>query len=189
MLFRSAVRLGVPVSVDTSRPEVIDAVLALGADIVNDIRALRWPGALARVAAHPSVGVCLMHMQGDPETMQQAPQYADVVAEVAGFLEERLQATRAAGIVDARVALDPGYGFGKSLEHNLQLWQHQAELCQLGRPLLVGWSRKGTLGQLTGRPVTERLVPSVAAALASIARGARIVRVHDVAATVDAVKV
>jgi dihydropteroate synthase len=186
---RQAVRLGVPVSVDTSRPEVIDAVLSLDADIINDVRALQWPGALERVAAHGSVGLCLMHMQGQPATMQQAPSYADVVAEVRGFLETRLQAVRAAGIVDARITLDPGYGFGKSLEHNLALWQGQAALCELGPPLLVGWSRKGTLGQLTGRPVGERLVPSVAAALASVARGARIVRVHDVAATVDALKV
>jgi dihydropteroate synthase len=186
---RQAVRLGVPVSVDTSRPEVIDAVLALDADIINDVRALQLPGALERVATHASVGLCLMHMQGQPDTMQQSPRYADVVSEVRGFLAARLQATRAAGIVDARITLDPGYGFGKSLEHNLALWQGQAALSELGPPLLVGWSRKGTLGQLTGRAVGDRLVPSVAAALASIARGARIVRVHDVAATVDALKV
>ncbi|MBN8486345.1 MAG: dihydropteroate synthase [Burkholderiales bacterium] len=186
---RQAVRLGVPVSVDTSRPEVMDAVLSLDADIINDVRALQWPGALERVAAHASVGLCLMHMQGQPATMQKAPAYTDVVAEVRGFLAGRLQAVRAAGIVDARITLDPGYGFGKSLEHNLALWQGQSALCELGPPLLVGWSRKGTLGQLTGRAVGERLVPSVAAALASIARGARIVRVHDVAATVDALKV
>ena len=186
---RGAVRLGVPVSVDTSRTEVIDAVLDLGADIVNDVRALTWPGALERVAAHPSAGVCLMHMQGEPETMQQDPRYHDVVAEVRAGLAQRLAAVRRAGIVDARVTLDPGYGFGKTLEHNLTLWQGQQALLDLGPPLLVGWSRKGTLGQITGRPVDERLVPSVAAALASVARGARIVRVHDVAATVDALKI
>jgi dihydropteroate synthase len=186
---RGAVRLGVPVSVDTSRTEVIDAVLDLGADIINDVRALTWPGALERVAAHPSAGVCLMHMQGEPETMQQDPRYQDVVAEVRAGLAQRLAAVRQAGIVDARVTLDPGYGFGKTLEHNLTLWQGQQALLDLGPPLLVGWSRKGTLGQITGRPVAERLVPSVAAALASVSRGARIVRVHDVAATVDALKI
>ena len=186
---RGAVRLGVPVSVDTSRTEVIDAVLELGADIINDVRALTWPGALERLAAHPSAGVCLMHMQGEPETMQQDPRYLDVVAEVRAGLAQRLAVVRQAGIVDARVTLDPGYGFGKTLEHNLTLWQGQQALLDLGPPLLVGWSRKGTLGQITGRPVDERLVPSVAAALASIARGARIVRVHDVAATADALKI
>ena len=186
---RGAVRLGVPVSVDTSRTEVIDAVLELGADIINDVRALTWPGALERVAAHPSAGVCLMHMQGEPETMQLEPRYQDVVAEVRAALALRLAVVRQAGIVDARVTLDPGYGFGKTLEHNLALWQGQQALLELGPPLLVGWSRKGTLGQITGRPVEERLVPSVAAALASVARGARIVRVHDVAATVDALKI
>jgi dihydropteroate synthase len=186
---RHAVTLGVPVSVDTSRPEVIAAVLDAGADIVNDIRALTWPGALQAAAAHPQAGLCLMHMQGTPETMQQAPHYADVVAEVHSFLAGRLAAARAAGVADERIALDPGYGFGKSREHNLTLWQGQQALLALGRPLLVGWSRKGTLGQITGRPAGERLVASVAAALACIVRGARIVRVHDVAATVDAVKI
>ena len=186
---RHAVRLGVPVSVDTSRPEVIEATLAAGADIINDVRALQWPGALAAVAAHGSAGVCLMHMQGQPATMQQAPAYGDVVAEVQAFLAARLAAVRAAGIDAARVVLDPGYGFGKTLDHNLQLFRSQALLNALGHPLLVGWSRKGTLGQITGRPAGERLVASVAAALAALQHGARIVRVHDVAATVDAVKV
>jgi dihydropteroate synthase len=186
---RHAVCLGVPVSVDTSRPEVIEATLAAGADIINDVRALQWPGALAAVAAHGSAGVCLMHMQGQPATMQQAPAYGDVVAEVQAFLAARLAAVRAAGIDAARVVLDPGYGFGKTLDHNLQLFRSQALLNALGHPLLVGWSRKGTLGQITGRPAGERLVASVAAALAALQHGARIVRVHDVAATVDAVKV
>jgi dihydropteroate synthase len=184
-----AVRLGVPVSVDTSRPEVIEATLAAGADIINDVRALQWPGALAAVAAHPTVGLCLMHMQGQPATMQQAPAYGDVVAEVQAFLGARLAAVKAAGIDAARIVLDPGYGFGKTLDHNLQLFRGQAVLNALGQPLLVGWSRKGTLGQITGRPAGERLVASVAAALAALQHGARIVRVHDVAATVDAVKV
>lgn len=186
---RHAVGLGVPVSVDTSRPEVMDAALALGADIVNDVRALTAPGALAVVAAHGRCGVCLMHMQGQPATMQHDPQYADVVAEVRAFLAARLAAVRAAGVADARITLDPGYGFGKTLEHNLALFKGQAALLALGPPLLVGWSRKGTLGQITGRPPGQRLVASVAAALAAVQLGARIVRVHDVADTVDALKV
>ena len=186
---RHAVTLGVPVSVDTSRPEVIAEVLDAGADIVNDIRALNWPGALARVAAHPCAGICLMHMRGQPATMQADPRYGDVTAEVRAFLADRLAATRAAGIADERVTLDPGYGFGKTTAHNLELFCHQEALLALGRPLLVGWSRKGMLGQITGRPAGQRMVASVAAALAAIVRGARVVRVHDVAATVDAVKV
>jgi dihydropteroate synthase len=186
---RFAINLGVPISVDTSRPEVIAEVLDAGADIINDVRALRWPGALECVARHGAAGVCLMHMQGDPQTMQLNPQYADVAGEVAGFLGERLQAVQAAGVSPGRIVLDPGYGFGKSLEHNLELFRRQASLLTLGRPLLVGWSRKGTLGQITGRPAGQRLVASVAAALAGVARGGRIVRVHDVAETVDALKV
>ncbi|MBP6336195.1 MAG: dihydropteroate synthase [Vitreoscilla sp.] len=186
---RHAVTLGLPVSVDTSRPEVIRAVLDVGADIINDVRALTWPGALEAVAAHGRTGVCLMHMQGQPKTMQAAPAYQDVVAEVKAFLAERLAQVRMAGIADERITLDPGYGFGKLIEHNLGLFQRQQELLSLGRPLLVGWSRKGMLGQITGRPKGERMVASVAAALAAITRGARIVRVHDVAATVDAIKV
>lgn len=184
-----AVTLGVPVSVDTSRPEVMDAVLAAGADIINDVRALTWLGALACVARHDQVGVCLMHMQGQPRTMQLAPHYVDVVREVQGFLAERVAAAETAGITRERITLDPGYGFGKTIEHNLALLRRQQELLSLGLPLLVGWSRKGMLGQITGRAKGERLVASVAAALAALARGARIVRVHDVAATVDAVKV
>ena len=188
---RELVRLEVPVSVDTSRPEVIRAVLGLGADIVNDIRALNWPGALEATAAHPRAGVVLMHMQGQPQTMQDAPAYdGPVLAEVLGFLQARVQVAQQAGIARGRIVLDPGYGFGKTHAHNLALWQGQEVLLQtLGLPLLAGWSRKGTLGQLTGRPVGERMVASVAAALASVQRGARIVRVHDVAATVDALKV
>lgn len=190
---RHAVTLGVPVSVDTSRPEVIRAVLEAGADIINDVRALTWPGALAAVQAFPGVGVCLMHMQGQPATMQADPRYDNasggVVAEVHAFLAQRLAEVMAAGIAPACITLDPGYGFGKAHAHNVALWQAQRTLLTLGRPLLVGWSRKGTLGQITGRPVGERLVASVSAALASVALGARIVRVHDVAATVDALKV
>ncbi|EHR71290.1 dihydropteroate synthase [Burkholderiales bacterium JOSHI_001] len=184
-----AVTLGLPVSVDTSRPEVMRAALALGADIVNDVRALQWPGALQAVAEHPSAGLCLMHMQGQPRSMQTAPAYADVVQDVADFLRQRADAVRAAGIAAERITLDPGIGFGKTPEHNWTLMREQRRLLALGYPLLLGWSRKSSLGALTGRPVGERLVASVAAALAAVQQGARIIRVHDVAATVDALKV
>ena len=189
-VLRHAVTLGVPVSVDTSRPEVMLAALDLGVDIVNDVRSLRQPGALAVVAAHRACGVCLMHMQGEPGVMQQAPRYdGDVVAAVAGWLQQRLTDVQAAGVAAERIALDPGIGFGKTPAHNWALLQHQQALLTLGRPLLVGWSRKSTLGALTGRPVDARLPASVAAALAAVQRGARVLRVHDVAATVDALKV
>ncbi len=187
-VLRHAVTLGVPVSVDTSQPAVMRVALDLGVDIVNDVRALRRPGALEAVAAHPSAGACLMHMQGEPGAMQAAPHYDDVVAEVAAFLATRRDAALAAGIDAARIALDPGIGFGKTVAHNLALLARQRDLLALGRPLLVGWSRKSTLGTVTGRPVGERQAVSVAAALMAVGRGARIVRVHDVAATVDAVK-
>ena len=185
-VLRHAVTLGVPVSVDTSRPEVMRAALDAGADIVNDVRALQRPGALAVVAAHPAAGVCLMHMRGEPGTMQAAPSYEDVVAEVGAFLERRALEVEAAGVARERIAIDPGIGFGKSVQHNLELLARQRELLASGRPLLVGWSRKSTLGAVTGRPVGERLVASVAAALLAVVRGAAVVRVHDVAATVDA---
>ena len=189
-VLRHALTLGLPVSVDTSRPEVMRAALDLGVDIVNDVRALRRPGALAVVAAHANCGVCLMHMQGEPATMQRSPTYAgDGVAEVQAWLRQRLAEVQAAGVALPRITLDPGIGFGKSAVHNWALLQRQAELLALGQPLLVGWSRKSSLGDLTGRPVQDRLVASVAAALASVQRGARILRVHDVAATVDALKV
>jgi len=189
-VIEGALRLGVPVSVDTSEPAVMRAALSLGADIVNDVRALRRPGALACVAEHPSVGVCLMHMRGEPATMQAQADYADVVAEVGDFLSQRAAEVMAAGVAAARIVLDPGIGFAKRPEHNLALLRRQRELvARLSRPLLVGWSRKGTLGVLTGRAVHERLAASVAAALAAVHHGAAIVRVHDVAATVDALKV
>lgn len=184
-----AVTLGVPVSVDTSRPEVITAVLEAGADIVNDVRALQRPGALQAAAAHRAAGICLMHMLGEPGTMQAAPQYDDVVADVRRFLAGRMSAATAAGIAAERITLDPGIGFGKTPLHNLQLMGRQSELLSLGRPLLVGWSRKSTVGLITGKPVSERTAGSVAAALAAVARGAAVLRVHDVAATVDALKV
>ncbi len=189
-VLRHAVTLGVPVSVDTSRPEVMQAALDLGVDIINDVRALGLPGALAQVAAHPRCGVCLMHMQGEPGTMQHAPDYSgDGVDEVSAWLRQRLAEVQAAGIALQRIALDPGIGFGKSSLHNWALLRRQEELLALGRPLLVGWSRKSTLGSLTGRPVQDRLAASVAAALASVQRGARVLRVHDVADTVAALKV
>ena len=188
-VLRHAVTLGVPVSLDSSRPDVMQAALALGVDIVNDVRALQRPGALAVLAAHPLAGVCLMHMRGEPGVMQAAASYTDVVTEVHDFLAQRLALARAAGIGAERIVLDPGIGFGKTAVHNLALLTRQRELLALGRPLLVGWSRKSTLGTVTGRPVGERLVASVAAALAAAVQGAAIVRVHDVAATVDALKV
>ena len=189
-VLRHAVTLGVPVSVDTSRPEVMAAALDLGVDIVNDVRALARPGALAVVAGHASCGVCLMHMQGEPGSMQQAPQYSgDGVDDVVAWLRARLQLVQASGVARDRITLDPGIGFGKTPVHNWALLRRQAELLALGQPLLLGWSRKSTLGALTGRSVADRLVPSVAAALAGVQRGAQVLRVHDVAATVDALKV
>ena len=189
-VLRHAVTLGVPVSVDTSRPEVMAAALDVGVDIVNDVRSFARPGALAVVVAHARCGLNLMHMQGEPGSMQRAPHYAgDVVQEVVDWLRQRLQAVQAAGIAPGRITLDPGIGFGKTSEHNWTLLQRQAELLALGQPLLLGWSRKSTLGALTGRPVDQRLVPSVAAALACVQRGGQVLRVHDVAATVDALKV
>ena len=188
-VLRHAVTLGVPVSVDTSRPEVIRSVLAAGADIVNDVRALTWPGALAAVAAHDHAGVCLMHMRGEPGSMPQDTAYGDVVAEVAAFLAGRLAAVLAAGIAAERVVLDPGIGFAKTAAQNLELLRRQPELLALGRPLLLGWSRKSTLGAITGRPVGERVAASVAAALAGALQGASVLRVHDVQATVDALAV
>ena len=185
----AALTLGCPVSIDTNKAEVIAAVLARGADIVNDINALRAPRALDAVAAHPSCGVCLMHMRGTPESMQRRPHYDDVIDEVLAFLRERAAALLARGIDPKRLTFDPGIGFGKSAAHNLELLRRQSELVVLGRPLLVGWSRKSTLGAITGRDVTQRQTASVAAALAAVQSGARIVRVHDVAATVDALKV
>jgi dihydropteroate synthase len=184
-----ALRLGVPLSIDTVKTEVMRAALALGADIVNDIGALRAPGAIDCISAHPSCGVCLMHMQGEPRSMQNAPVYDDVVAEVGEFLAQRAAALESVGVARERIVLDPGIGFGKTAAHNVELLRRQDELLRWGYPLLAGWSRKSSLGTLTGRPAGERLVASVAAALAAVQRGARVVRVHDVAATVDALKV
>lgn len=179
---------GIPLSIDTYKPEVMRAAIAAGADIVNDVRALQEPGALEMVAAS-RVGVCLMHMQGTPQTMQIDPQYEDVVSEVNAFLAQRLAAAEAAGIARERVVLDPGFGFGKKTEHNLQLLQHLDKMLQIGRPLLIGLSRKSVLGQITGGDVCARLHASLAASVISVIKGARIVRVHDVKATADALKV
>lgn len=188
-VLEGAVTLGLPVSVDTYKPEVMQAALGLGADVINDIYALRWPGAEDAVAAHPSCGACLMHMQGEPQSMQRAPVYGDVVEEVMQFLDARIRTLAARNVQTERLVLDPGIGFGKTAENNLALLARQEELLALDRPLLVGWSRKSTLGGITGRDVKARASASVAAALAAVQRGAKLVRVHDVAATVDALKV
>jgi dihydropteroate synthase len=185
----AALRLGVPISVDTRTPQVMQAALDLGVDIVNDIQALQTRGALDVVAHHPSCGVCLMHMQGEPRAMQQHPTYDDVVSEVGAFLRACANAVCARGVSSERIVIDPGIGFGKTPEHNIELLRRQRELLAEGSPLLVGWSRKSTLGQLTGRPVGERVAASVAAAVMAVERGAAIVRVHDVRETVDALAV
>jgi dihydropteroate synthase len=183
-----AKRLPVPISVDTSKPDVMQAAAAAGAALINDVRALRAPGALAAAAAL-ELPVCLMHMQGEPRTMQADPSYDDVVAEVRDFLNERIAACLGAGLSRERLLIDPGFGFGKRLAHNLALLARLAELTRLGPPLLVGISRKSMLGALTGRAVADRLPAGVAAAVIAARSGARILRVHDVAATVDALKV
>jgi dihydropteroate synthase len=188
-VLRGALTLGVPVSVDTCKPEVMREALALGVDIVNDTRALQAPGALEAVTGHPACGVCLMHMRGLPGSMQHDVRYGDVVSEVTAFLVERANALRERGVDARRIVLDPGIGFGKLAQHNLELLRRQRELVALGYPLLVGWSRKSTLGLLTGKEVGDRLAASVAAALAAVDDGAAVVRVHDVAETVDALKV
>ena len=185
----AAVSLGVPISVDTSQPELMRRALDLGADIVNDVRALRRPGAVQAVAAHPSAGVCLMHMKGEPDTMAGEAVYGDVVAEVGDFLRSQALALEAAGVAHERIVLDPGIGFAKTTDHNLALLRRQGELTAAGWPLLVGWSRKRSLGEVTGRAVDERLPASVAAALIAAQRGASVLRVHDVAGTVDALKI
>jgi dihydropteroate synthase len=177
-----------PISVDTSKPGVMRAALAAGAAIINDVRALQDAGAVEAVRAS-DCGIVLMHMQGTPRTMQREPHYEDVVAEVAGFLRARVDALAAAGIGAERIAVDPGFGFGKSTEHNFTLLRGLGALKATGCPLLVGLSRKSMLGAVTGRSVDLRLVASVAAALLAVERGARIVRVHDVAATRDALRV
>jgi dihydropteroate synthase len=185
---RALVTRGVRVSLDSSQPEVIAPCLAEGIALVNDVRALRRPGALAAVAASDAA-VCLMHMQGKPDTMQADPRYGDVVGEVAAFLDGRIAACEAVGITRDRLILDPGFGFGKTLSHNLALLRGLPRLAAAGLPILVGLSRKSLIGALTGRPPGERLAGGLALALAAAEGGARIIRTHDVAETVDALKV
>ncbi len=182
-----AAALPVPVSIDTSKPEVMRAAAQAGAGLINDVMALRRPGAM-EAAAELGLPVCLMHMQGTPRTMQQAPAYDDVVAEVAGFLQQRRDASVAAGIPRARVLLDPGFGFGKSVDHNACLLAGLERIMDLGCPVVVGLSRKSFLGAVLDRPLEERLAGSIAAAVLAASRGARLVRAHDVAATADALK-
>jgi dihydropteroate synthase len=178
----------VPLSIDTYKPEVMRAAIQAGADIVNDICALREDGAL-EVVANSNAGVCLMHMQGIPQTMQINPQYTDVVAEVKQFLADRVEACLAHGIASERIMLDPGFGFGKTTAHNVALIQHLDTFTALGFPLLVGLSRKSVLGRIAGGDEQQRLHAGLAASVISVMKGAKIVRVHDVKATVDALKV
>ena len=178
----------IPLSIDSCKPEVMRAALAAGVHMVNDIDALQQPEALAAVLSSDAA-VCLMHKQGTPQTMQQAPQYEDVVVEVMNFLRARVAQVRAAGIAQERIVVDPGFGFGKTLAHNLTMLRHLQEFSTLGVPVLAGLSRKSMLGAITGQDVDHRVHASVAAALLAVQRGASIVRVHDVQATCDALKV
>lgn len=178
----------VPISIDTYKPAVMRAAIAAGASIINDVRALQEEGAL-KAAAETHAGVCLMHMQGTPQTMQDHPHYEDVVAEVKDFLRARRDVCLAAGIDQDRILLDPGFGFGKTRAHNIALAKSLAVLLDLDCPLLVGLSRKSVLGQVTGNDVDARLYASVAAAVVSAMQGAHLLRVHDVKATVEALKV
>jgi dihydropteroate synthase len=187
---RGALAWGVPISVDTYKAEVMQAALDAGADIINDVWALRQNGALAVVAQHPRCGVCLMHMHRDPQSMQVAPMQGDVIEPVKAFLRERAQAVREAGVADSRVVLDPGIGFGKTVEQNFELLSRQSALLDMGLPILAGWSRKSSLGSVTGQSVAaDRVAASVAAAVLALERGARVLRVHDVAPTVQAAAV
>jgi len=179
---------GLPLSIDTRKPELMIEAIAAGAAMVNDVTALRTPAALAAVARAP-VAVCLMHMQGEPGTMQENPTYRDVVREVRDFLGERIAAAERAGIARNRIVVDPGFGFGKTVEHNLALLRALGEFRSLGAALMVGLSRKAMLGKLTGREPRERVPASVAASLLAVQNGAQIVRVHDVAATRDALAI
>jgi dihydropteroate synthase len=181
--------LEIPLSVDTCKPEVMREVLIAGADMINDINGFRAPGALEAVR-DSECGLCIMHMQSSPQTMQQDPQYGDVLEEVIGFLRERVRAMTTAGIARERICIDPGFGFGKTVAHNYTLLAGIGRIrSELGLPVLAGLSRKSMIGAVTGRPVEQRLAGSLAGALAAVAQGARIVRVHDVAETVDAINV
>lgn len=178
----------VPISIDTYKPQVMQAAIAAGASMVNDVRALQEEGAL-EVVAKSNVGVCLMHMQGTPQNMQDNPQYQNVTNDVKNFLKERLRASIHAGIGASNIVLDPGFGFGKTREHNITLIQQLESFTELGQPLLIGLSRKSVLGQVTGNDVDARFYASIAAAVISAMKGAKILRVHDVKATVEALKV
>ncbi|PPC96803.1 dihydropteroate synthase [Methylotenera mobilis] len=178
----------VPLSIDTYKPEVMRSAIAAGIDIVNDVRALQEDGAV-EIVANSDVGVCLMHMQGMPQTMQLAPSYQDVVSEVVHFLSDRMHVVTSAGIAIDRIVLDPGFGFGKTTAHNIALIQHLTEIDAIGRPLLVGLSRKSVLGKIAGGDEQQRLHAGLAASVISAMKGAKIVRVHDVKATVDALKI
>jgi dihydropteroate synthase len=186
---REAVRWNVPISVDTYKAEVMQAVLDAGVDIINDVWALRQSGAQHVVATHAQCGVCLMHMHGEPKTMQTLPMQGSSIQPVAEFLKNHAQALQMMGVAHDRIALDPGVGFGKTVAQNFELLAHQDQLLTLGYPLLVGWSRKSSIGAVSGCEVDQRMVPSVAAAVLAIERGARLVRVHDVVQTVQALKV
>jgi dihydropteroate synthase len=187
-VLRDALTLGIPVSVDTYKPEVMRQVLDLGADIINDIWALRQPGAVEQVAAHDRCGICLMHMHGEPRTMQRSPMDGDAVPQVVAFLAEASQLLLEHGVDASRIAWDPGIGFGKTVEQNYALLARQRELLA-GYPLVAGWSRKSSLGVATGLPVNERLAPSLAAGVLAVERGASVLRVHDVKETLAALKV
>ena len=187
-LVAALARDGACVSVDTTKPAVMRAALGAGASMINDVGALQAPGALS-VAADSDVAVCLMHMQGEPRTMQHAPAYANVVGEIRAFLARRAAACIDAGIAPGRIVVDPGFGFGKTVAHNLVVLRELGAITTLGYPVLMGLSRKSTLGAITGRDIGERLAASVAAALAAAVRGARILRVHDVRETIDALAV
>ena len=194
---RHALTLGVAVSVDTYKPEVMQAVLDLGADIINDIWALRQPGALEVVAAHPTCGVCLMHMHREPQTMQVEPMQGDVVGQVLAFLKHHAKVLETSGVQHERIMLDPGIGFGKTVAQNFALLSRQHKLLAAGYPLLAGWSRKSSLAAVSSTSlelvaqmnIADRMVPSVAAAVLAVERGARVVRVHDVRETAQALKV
>jgi len=177
-----------PISVDTRRPEVMQEAIEAGASMINDIEALQAPGALQAVAAS-GCAVCLMHKKGEPATMQQAPHYDDVVAEVMLFLKDRIEKAEKSGIARDRIVIDPGFGFGKTLEHNLTLLKHFSSFASLKVPVLAGWSRKSSLGKITGRPAADRLPASLAMALLSLQAGATILRVHDVRETKDVIAV
>ena len=178
----------IPVAIDTMKPEVMRVAIAEGASMINDVNALRAHGA-ADLVANSGLAVCLMHMRGEPRTMQASPRYGDVVAEVKAFLKARAEAALSSGVGKDRIVLDPGFGFGKTVGHNMTLLRELHAVVELGFPVLAGLSRKSSLGAITGRPATGRLAASVAAALLAVERGAKIVRVHDVAATRDALAV